>query len=181
MENLQYKVKDLTTQVNAYKSGEKYQAITAFYDSLLASKDREIRKVKLELAEVRTQYVNVRNNWQEVIEDLETEHIKALAKKDRAIAALWRRIVKLEKENEELHKKSQERIEKLYAALHPPDRLTRRKSLTTEKKQAESLAVNPVIRDIAADNMSQQRDMKSILRITVTLIIDPLDARLQSN
>ena len=117
IENLQYKVKDLTAQVSAYKSGEKYQAITAFYDTLLATKDREIRKVKLELAEVRAQYVDVRNNWQEVIEDLESEHIKALAKKNRAIAALWRRIVKLEKENIELRQKSQKRIEKLYAAL----------------------------------------------------------------
>ena len=117
MENLQYKVKDLTVQVRAYKSGEKYESLTKFYDKCLSSKDREIRKIKLELAETRAQYVDVRNNWQEVIEDIENEHIKALAKKDRAIAALWRRIVKLEKGNEELHKKSQERIEKLYAAL----------------------------------------------------------------
>ena len=117
MENLQYKVKDLAAQVSAYKSGEKYQSITAFYDNWLASKDQEIRKIKLELANVRAQYVDVRNNWQEVIEDLESEHSKALAKKDRANAALWRRIVKLEKENNELRQKSQERIERLYAAL----------------------------------------------------------------
>ena len=117
IENLQYKVKDLSAQVSAYKSGEKYQAITEFYDNWLASKDREIRKVKLELAGVRAQYVDVRNNWQEVIEDLETEHIKALVKKDRSIAALWRRIVKLENENNELQQKSQERVEKLYAVL----------------------------------------------------------------
>jgi len=117
MENLQYKVKDLTAQVEAYKSGEKYQAMTAFYDKWLASKDREIQKTKHELAKVRAQYVDVRNNWQEVIEDLEAEHIKALAKKDRAVAALWRRVVKLEKENDGLRQKNQERIEKLYAAL----------------------------------------------------------------
>ena len=89
MRNLQYKVKDLAQQVEAFKSGEKYKSSTKFYDGLLSSKDREIRKVKLELAEVRAQYVDVRNNWQEVIEDLESEHVKALAKKDRAIAALW--------------------------------------------------------------------------------------------
>ena len=117
MENLQYKVKDLTAQIKAYKSGEKYDSLTKFYDNLLASKDREIRKIKLELAKARAQYTDVRNNWQDVLEDLESEHIKALAQKDRAIAALWRRIVKLEKENEELRQKSQERIERLYEAL----------------------------------------------------------------
>ena len=117
MKNLQYKVKDLAQQVKAFKSGEKYKSLTKFYDDFLSSKDCEIRKVKLELAEVRAQYVDVRNNWQEVIEDLESEHVKALAKKDRAIAALWSRITKLEKENEELRQKNQERIEKLYSAL----------------------------------------------------------------
>jgi len=93
MKNLQYKVKDLAQQVKAFKSGEKYKSLTKFYDDFLSSKDCEIRKVKLELAEVRAQYVDVRNNWQEVIEDLESEHVKALAKKDRAIAALWRKIM----------------------------------------------------------------------------------------
>ena len=117
MENLQYKVKDLTEQVKKYKTGEKYKSLTDFYDKCLASKEQEIRKLKQEQAETHAQYVDVRNNWQEVIEDIEKEHIKALSKKDRAIAALWRRIVKLEKENEELRQKSQERIEKLYAAL----------------------------------------------------------------
>ena len=117
MANLQYTVKDLTGQVKTFKSGEKYESLKKYYDDCLSSKDREIRNIKLEMAEVRAQYVDVRNNWQEVIEDLESEHAKALAKKDRANAALWRRIVRLEKENAELRQKSQERMEKLYAAL----------------------------------------------------------------
>lgn len=117
MANLQYKAKDLTAQIKAYKSGEKYDSLTKFYDNQLSSKDREIRKIKLELADVRAQHVDVRNNWQEAIEDLALEHIKELVKKERAIAALWRRIVKLEKENEELRQKGQDRIERLYEAL----------------------------------------------------------------
>ena len=117
MSNLQYKVKDLSAQVKALKSDEKYREMEKFYDNRLASKDREIRKIKHELAKARNQYVDVRNNWQEVIEDLETEHIKALAKKERANAALWCRIVKLEKENEELRKKHQAGLEQLYGAL----------------------------------------------------------------
>lgn len=117
MTNLQYQVKNLSAQVRGFKSGEKYQSLHKYYGRLSESKDREIRKIKQELAEVRAQYVDVRNNWQEVISDLEAEHIKALAQKDRIIDALWRRIVRVEKENEELRKLNQERIEKLYAAL----------------------------------------------------------------
>src|SRR5215469_4723535 len=117
MTSLQYEVRQLRAQVKSFKSGDEYKSLEGFYDNYLAEKDRAIRNLKQELGEVRAQYVDVRNNWQEVIEDLEAEHIKALAQKDRAIAALWRRIVKLEKENEELRQKSQERIERLYAAL----------------------------------------------------------------
>ena len=117
MASLQYKVKSLSAQVSAFESGEKYQALTKFYDNWLASKDGEISKVKSEMSDVRAQYVDVRKNWQEVIEDLEAEHTKELAEKDRAIKALWRRIVKLEKENGELRQKLQTKTETLYTAL----------------------------------------------------------------
>lgn len=117
MSSLQYEVRQLRAQVKSFKSGDEHKSLERYYDECLAAKDREIRKLKLELGESRAQYIDVRKNWQEVIEDLESEHIKALAQKDRAIAALWRKIVKLEKENEDLRQKCQERIERLYAAL----------------------------------------------------------------
>jgi predicted RNase H-like nuclease (RuvC/YqgF family) len=93
MTNLQYKVKDLTEQVSAYKSGEKYQKLIKFFEEALESKDRVIKQLKLGLAEVHAQYVDVRNNWLEVAEDLEAEHAKAIRKKDRIIdflqKSLW--------------------------------------------------------------------------------------------
>jgi len=117
MSNLQYKVKSLSAQVEAFKSGEKYHSLCEFYGKWLESKDREIRKVKHELAEARAQYVDVRNNWQEVIADLETEHIKALAKKERANKALWRQLIKKQNENDELRQKLQRSKEQYYQAL----------------------------------------------------------------
>jgi len=117
MSSLQYEVNRLREQVKSFKSGDIYKSLERYYDECLTSKDRIIRNLKQELSEARAQHVDAKKNWHEVIEDLETEHIKALAQKDRAVAALWRRIEKLEKENEELRQKSQERIERLYAAL----------------------------------------------------------------
>jgi len=117
IKNLQYKIKDLTAQVNTYKSGEKYQTLTAFYDKWLASKDQEIRKIKLELAEVRTQYVDVRTNWQEVHEDMEKEYNRELSKKERANKALWRQLLKKQEENDDIRQKLQSSKEKYYQAL----------------------------------------------------------------
>jgi cell division protein ZapA (FtsZ GTPase activity inhibitor) len=88
MTSLQYKVKDLAAQVRAFKSGEKYQKLVAFFEDCLAAKDRVIKQLKFELAEVRAQYVDVRNNWLEVTEDLEAEHIKEIRQKNRIIDTL---------------------------------------------------------------------------------------------
>jgi len=117
MENLQYRVKDLAKQVEKFKTGEKYQAITGFYEKSLAGKDREIRKLKLELSGIRTQYIDVRNNWQEVHEDMEEEYNKELAKKERANKALWRQLVKKQDENDGLRQKLQTTKEQYYQAL----------------------------------------------------------------
>ena len=115
--NLQYKVKHLAAEVKAFKSGEKYKALVDFYESWLASKDREIQRLKLELGEVRAGYTDVRNNWQEVIEDLEKEQAKKLAQKDRAINALRRQLVKAQGTIDELKNKLLVKTKEWYQAL----------------------------------------------------------------
>ena len=115
--SLQYKVKNLTEQVRKFKSGEMYQAIVGFYEQWLASKDREIKKLKFELGEVRAQYVDVRNNWQEVIEDLEAEHTKAIARKDRANNAVRQQLVKAQSVIDDLKDKLISKTKQCYQAL----------------------------------------------------------------
>ena len=117
MTNLQYKVKHLTAQIKAFKSGEMYKALVDFYESWLASKDREIQKLKLELGVVRAQYIDVRNNWQEVIEDMEKEQSKELAQKDRANNALRSRLVKAQNIIDDLKNKLLAKTKQWYQAL----------------------------------------------------------------
>jgi hypothetical protein len=117
MTNIQYRLKHLTAQVEAFKTGEKYRTMVTFYETWLASKDREIQKLKLELAEVRTQYIDVRNNWQEVIEDLEKEQAKELARKERANNALRRQLVKAQVIIDELKNKLLAKTKQWYQAL----------------------------------------------------------------
>jgi hypothetical protein len=117
MTSLQYKVKHLAAEVMAFKSGEKYKALVDFYESWLASKDREIQRLKLELCEARANYTDVRNNWQEVIEDLEKEQAKKLAQKDRAINALGRQLVKAQGIIDGLKNKLLAKTKEWYQAL----------------------------------------------------------------
>jgi hypothetical protein len=94
--NLQYKVKSLGARVRAFESGEKDAAMEAAFGARLAEKDREIRKLKAELAGANAQLATMRENWSQVFEDLEAEHGKELGKKDREIRAMEERALKAE-------------------------------------------------------------------------------------
>ena len=100
--NLQYRVRALTARLALFESGEKYVNMESEFRSQIAAKDREIRKVKLELADANNRTVTVRKNWQQVIEDMEKEHAKALQEKERAIKAMEGRALKAERRVDEL-------------------------------------------------------------------------------
>lgn len=56
---LQYKVKALTARVQSFESGEKYAAMNADFEKRLAAKEREIKKLKSQLANARCETVTV--------------------------------------------------------------------------------------------------------------------------
>ena len=91
--NLQYKVKSLSAQVGDFKSGAKYIKMQEDRNAHLAIKDREIKKLKRELADAHSQVVTVRKNWAGIVDDLEEEHAKAMLKKDREIEALKKELL----------------------------------------------------------------------------------------
>lgn len=100
--NLQYKVKALTSQVESYKSDEKYEALTADYKRGFATKDREIKKLKLEITKARRETVTVRDNWMQVNDDLQAEHAKELKRKEQIIKNLEERALRSERRVDEL-------------------------------------------------------------------------------
>jgi hypothetical protein len=94
LKNLQYKVKSLAAQVEAFKSGEKYSGMMENHKARLAEKDREIKRLKQELAKANCQVVDVRRVWEQIVADLEVGHAKELLKKDREIKALDGKLLK---------------------------------------------------------------------------------------
>ena len=90
---LQYKVKALTSRVQSFESGEQYVSMRLEFERRLAAKDREIAKLKSELAGAYRQTITMRTNWMQVCEDISEEHEKELCKKDRAIQTLEDRLL----------------------------------------------------------------------------------------
>lgn len=107
---LECRLKSAKHQLQEFKTGEKYISMQEAYEALLAEKDRELRKVKAELATANSMIVTNCKNWLQIIEDLEKEHRKALKKmEDRALTA--------ERQKYENKDKFLEKTRELYAVL----------------------------------------------------------------
>lgn len=106
--NLQYQVRHLGAQVEAFKSGEKYKAMKAGFRAQLLGKDREIRRLKAELASARLEAPAMRRNWTQVFEDLEKEHGKELQRRDRELKLMEERALRAEEQRDGLKDKNLE-------------------------------------------------------------------------
>jgi hypothetical protein len=112
--SLQYKVKNLTDRVRSFESGEKYTEMDERFKTLLRSSDSTNRRLTSELARAERRIVAMRHEWEQVYEDLEEEHKKDLAKKDREIARLKERVSRMENQRDEYRTKLNDRLKELY-------------------------------------------------------------------
>lgn len=112
--NLQYKVKSLTFQVQSFKSGEKYISLRLQHKKQLAAKEREIARLKSDLASAHRETVTVRTNWMQVFEDISKEHEKALDEKDRKIKVLEERLLATQRQLDDAREKLREKMAELY-------------------------------------------------------------------
>lgn len=112
--NLQYKVKSLNSRVQAFESGDKYKSMRSEFEIQLSKKDREIRRLKAQLADAHCQIVTVRRNWSQVFDDIEKEYTKELQKKDRKIKELEEKALKAERQLDNAKAKLTEKIRELY-------------------------------------------------------------------
>lgn len=114
---LEYKIKSLTAKLNWFESGEKYILMRSECNKQLRAKDRTIKELERDLAEAHRQTINVRNNWMQVIEDIEEEHSRELKKKDLKILELEQRALKAESALSDTKDKLHNKTTELYQAL----------------------------------------------------------------
>ena len=116
MTNLQYKVKSLSSRVKAFEAGEKFTDMKSAFKKQLAEKDREIQRLKAELAAARSGTVTVRQRWSEVFDDLDKEHKAEMDKKGREIKALKEKLLETQKQLDAEKDKLREMLKELYEA-----------------------------------------------------------------
>jgi hypothetical protein len=114
--NLQYKVKALGARVQAFESGEKYASMKSAFNTQLSAKDREIRRLKSELAKSHAQLITMRHSWSQVFDDLDKEHAKELERKDRVLKMMEERALNAERQRDDAKTKITEKSRELYQA-----------------------------------------------------------------
>jgi hypothetical protein len=112
--NLQYKVKSLTSQLEAFRSGEKHRATQMRHKAEIAAKNREIRDLKSELAAARREAPDMARKWMQAFDDFEKEHGEALRRKDRELRAMEERALKAERQRDEALDKLRAKNSELY-------------------------------------------------------------------
>ena len=112
--DLQYKIKALEARVHAFESGAAFTSIKVTFEKLLASKDREICKMKSALADAHAHAATMRHKWMQVFDDLQEEHAKALAGKDREIRAMEERALSAERQRDEAKDKLRDKVKECY-------------------------------------------------------------------
>lgn len=112
--NLQYKVKSLAFQVKSFESGKKYVTMRSEFAAQLAAKDREINKLKAELADAHCETVTMRLNWMQVFEEVNNEHEKELLGKDRIIKSLEGRLLAAQQQLDVFMDKFRDKCVELY-------------------------------------------------------------------
>jgi hypothetical protein len=115
--NLQYKVKSLGARVAAFESGKKYTDMEAAFEARLEAKDREIRRIRNELADSNARFVTMRENWMQVFDDIEKAHSKELEKKDHALKKMEERALEAEQMLKETKIKLSEKTKEMYRVL----------------------------------------------------------------
>lgn len=70
---LEYRLKAANTQIQAFKSGEKYIRMKAECQKTLRFLEQKIRELEEELSRAHSEIVSVRNQWFEIFEELQKE------------------------------------------------------------------------------------------------------------
>lgn len=130
---LQYRVKMLSHEVEAFKAGETYKKMKADYREMLRRYERMVAQLKCELAKAHSETVTIREYWFQVYEDLEKEREKELRGKERENRALLKRNQELERQVDCMHSKYQKRnLEYYEVATKLEEEVEKNKKLTAQ-------------------------------------------------
>jgi len=111
---LQYRLKSYAHRLREFETGEKYASMKADIKRIIESYEREAKGLKSKLADANAHAVTMGRKWMQVIADMEKEHKKELAEKDRALKEMEERALRAERVRDALMDQVRDTKKELY-------------------------------------------------------------------
>ena len=112
--SLEYRLKAARTEIQAFKSGEKYVRMQNEYQKEIRCLKRIIRNLKEELSEARSTVITIRNQWFEVFEEQQKEFDRKMAASQKRNKELEKRAITAERTADELRNKEAQQRHEIY-------------------------------------------------------------------
>lgn len=111
---LKYRNSILRRQVENYQNGNAFNRLRDDYETIIHKKDIQIKMLEHDVAKAQNETVSSRKAWSEVFDDLEKEHKKEMAEKDREIASLKERVLEVERQRDAALDKARDKQQEIY-------------------------------------------------------------------
>ncbi len=111
---LQYRLKAAGTELEAFKSGRKYQDMENRHQKIVRALECRIKELERELAQTRRDMAAARENWFEVFEELEREFNRKLSAANKKARQMEKRALKAEAGRDEALDKVTGQRHKIY-------------------------------------------------------------------
>ena len=112
--SLQYRLKAAVTELEAFKSGRKYQDMENRHQKTVRALECRIKELERELARSRRDMAAARENWFEIFEELEREFNRKLSAANKTARQMEKRALKAEAERDEALDKVTDQRHKIY-------------------------------------------------------------------
>lgn len=113
--NLQYRLKAVSAELAAFKSGEVYIKIENEHRKAVRFLQRKIKQLEQDRSSAHAETIRIRNQWFEVFEDMEKEFNRKLEVSKRFNKALEQRALKAEGQLEDAQEKIKQQRQEFYA------------------------------------------------------------------
>ena len=163
---LQYRLKAAGTELEAFKSGRKYQDMENRHQKIVRALECRIKELERELAQTRRDMAAARENWFEVFEELEREFNRKLSAANKKARQMEKRALKAEAGRDEaLDKVTGQRHKSCGRSLtvimkipplRPPRPSGAKRSRTAGKRQAGSPGDSRGMKDTAGKSRFPQ-------------------------
>ena len=111
---LEYRLKAVSHEVAAFKSGEKYIQMEKYYWGIIRKLEAKIRDLEHELAKAHAETVTVRNYWFDVVNDMDHENQKEMNKVRKLLKNMEKRALTAEKQRDDALDKITEQRQEIY-------------------------------------------------------------------